>query len=338
MTPRVVASLVFTALLLLPVLPATAHADADSASTTCETGNGSRTLLQLADELSAAGYDGPWDADSVTAAYMSASGSAVDCPLSAADTQRATAVLLIGGYGTSLSSALSQFAALRAAIAERSPSTLVVQYSYNGVRLAGCNASPLGYAPLDTAQDLHASADKLRDVVTALEGACRVDHLAIVGHSLGGLIAFSALNSLSVPDGSRLIMVDSPLGGVPARLVQTCVAIGYCPDGIVADQLAALYVDSPVADNSARAADLASEGIRVSAWGNSNDCFYDVALCAPIARSLIGADDARESQWLGIPSVVRKSYPITKDLAGIGASHTTILELAASELAAALVP
>lgn len=331
MTARVLASLALAALLLLP---ATAHAEGAG----CQTENGARTLLQLADEVASAGYSGPWDADSIAGAYASASGSTVECGLSGTDRERPLAVVLIGGYGTSLSTATAQFAPLRAAIAERTPSAFVVQYSYTGVRFAGCNASPLPYSALNTAQDLTVSESTLRDVIATLEDACHVDQIAILGHSLGGLIAFSALDSVSVPDGSRLIMVDSPLGGAPERLVQTCVTIGYCPEGIVADQLAALYAKAPEAENAAHADGLARSGIQVSAWGNTNDCFYDVVLCAPIARSLVGAVDARDSQWLGIPSAVRKSYPVTRSLAGIGLSHTTILETAASELAAELVP
>lgn len=324
--------------MMLLALPLTARAEDDSTSATCQTGSGARPLRQLADELAGAGYAGPWDPDSIAAAYASASGDAVDCAVSAAVTGRPLAIVLIGGLGTDLSSATAQFSSVRAALAERSPSALVVQYSYNGVRFAGCSANPLPYSALDTARDLQASVGTLRDLVTTLEGACHVEHVAILGHSLGGLIAFSALDGVSVPDASRLIMVDSPLGGVPERLVQTCVAIGYCPDGLVADQLAALYLDSPVEANGSRAANLARSGVQVSAWGNTNDCFYDVVLCAPIARSLVGGVDARESQWLGIPSVVRKSYTVAKSLAGIGPSHTTILEEAAGELAAALVP
>jgi hypothetical protein len=39
-----------------------------------------------------------------------------------------------------------------------------------------------------------------------------------------------------------------------------------------------------------------------------------------------------------MPDVVRKDYPVTKSLANIAVSHTTVLRVAAAELASALSP
>jgi pimeloyl-ACP methyl ester carboxylesterase len=250
------------------------------------------------------------------------------------------AVVLVGGYGTDLDGAMGQFAALRSALEERDPDALVVQFSYTGTTFEGCDATPSAYARSDTAQDIELSKRILLETLSALEEGCDVQRVAIVGHSLGGLIAFQALDGESVAGISDLVTVDSPLGGVPQRLVETCIDFGYCAEGAVADYLAALYPQAPgiALDNTAHADALAAAGIRVSAWGNESDCFYNVSLCAAFARALLGLIDARETQWLGMPRVVRKDFPVARGLANIGASHTAVLTRSAAELAAELLP
>src|SRR2546425_512488 len=86
------------------------------------------------------------------------------------------------------------------------------------------------------------------------------------------LSRFEAAEGLSEPTISDLVTVDSPLGGVPERIIQTCIDIGYCTDGSVANYLADLYANAPSVErtNAARAAELASAGTRVSAWGNQS--------------------------------------------------------------------
>jgi pimeloyl-ACP methyl ester carboxylesterase len=250
------------------------------------------------------------------------------------------AVVLVGGYGTDLDRATEQFADIRKALVDRNPATLIVQFSYAATQFDGCRAQPLVYSPSDTAQDIQASIRILRETLAALEDACRPQRVVIIGHSLGGLIAFDALDGTPLAHVSDLVTIDSPLGGVPERLIQTCIVIDFCPYGPVADQLADLYARSSSlqTDNARRAADLIQSGVQVSAWGSSGDCFYDVSLCAPIARAFVGQIDARESQWFGMPDVVRKDYPVTKSLASIAVSHTAVMRAAAAELASALSP
>lgn len=250
------------------------------------------------------------------------------------------AVVLVGGYGTDLDGATEQFADIRTALVDRDPATVIVQFSYSATRFDGCRAQPLGYSPSDTAQDMQASIRVLRETLVALQAACRPQRVVIIGHSLGGLIAFNALDGAPVARVTDLVTIDSPLGGVPERLIQACIAIDFCPDGAVAAQLADLYARSASlqTDNARRAADLIQSGVQVSAWGSTGDCFYDVSLCVPIARVLVGQVDARESQWIGMPDVVRKDYPVTKSLASIAVSHTAVLRTAAAELASALSP
>ncbi len=236
------------------------------------------------------------------------------------------AVVLVGGYGADLDEASAHFAHLRAALASRSPTAVIIQYSYTGMSFAGCEAAPGAYSRADTAQDIAVSKRILHETVVGLQAACPVQRIAVVGHSLGGLVAFEALAEGAAPGVSDLITVDSPMGGVPEQLVETCIRMGFCAAGAAAAYLAELYPRVPriEVDNAARAAMLAESGIAVSAWGNEGDCFYNVGLCTSLARAVFGSLDARETQWLGMPNVVRKRYPVTRGLVGIGPSHTAV--------------
>jgi pimeloyl-ACP methyl ester carboxylesterase len=328
--------IVFLALVLtavLSVLPA-GVASAREAFV-CATNNGSRTTNELEDEVRVAGYSGPWDRVSVAAAYGRATGGAVMCK----PPNGRVAVVLVGGYGSDLAFSIGQFSALRQALSDRDPDVLLVHYSYTGTSFSGCTATPSPYGPADTAQDIEVSKALLRETLAALHAACDLERIAIVGHSLGGLIAFEAAEGLPEPAISDLVTVDSPLGGVPERIIQTCIGIGYCTDGSVVNYLADLYANAPAVEhtNAARAAELASAGTRVSAWGNQSDCFYNLSLCTSVARVLVGAADGRETQWLGIPRWVRKDYPVIRSLSSIGSSHTAILVGSANELAEELL-
>jgi len=318
---------------VLAVLPATVATAREAF--VCATHNGSRTTNQLEDEVRAAGYTGPWDRASVAVAYGRASGGEVACE----PPKGRVAVVLVGGYGSDLAFTIGQFSALRKALSDRNPDVLVVHYSYTGTSFSGCTVTPSPYGPADTAQDIEVSKARLRETLAALHAACDVERIAIVGHSLGGLIAFEAAEGLTEPAISDLVTVDSPLGGVPERVIQTCIDIGYCTDGSVANYLADLYANAPAVErtNAARAAELASAGTRVSAWGNQSDCFYNLSLCTSFARVLVGTADGRETQWLGIPRWVRLDYPVTRSLSNIGSSHTAVLVKSANELAEELL-
>jgi pimeloyl-ACP methyl ester carboxylesterase len=249
------------------------------------------------------------------------------------------AVVFVGGIGADLEEAAAQFEPLKAAILEREPNAVTVQYSYNGSEFDGCTAKPLPYSRLDTSQNIEVSKRVLRETLTAFEDACHVGRVAIIGHSLGGLIAFQALDEVTMAGVSDLVTIDSPLGGVPPRLVQLCIDVGVCDEGPVVGYLADLPNFADVeASNAARAAALASGGVRMSAWGNESDCFYNAALCSSLARALLGVLDARETQWLGIPDAVHKDFALPRSLSSIGPSHTVLLRESAKELATALTP
>jgi pimeloyl-ACP methyl ester carboxylesterase len=306
----------------------------------CQTPNGQRTTTQIADEVRAAGYAGPWDTASTAAAYGRATGGPVSCARPATAGPHPLAVVFLAGYGSDLASADSVFSPLQAALAARNPNVAFVQYSYTGTSFSGCDSTPSPYRPLDTAQDIEVSKRILRDTLAALRGTCDVDRIAIVGHSLGGLVALQALGDQSVPGVSDVVTVDSPLGGVPLPLIRTCIDSGFCADGPIVSYLAGLYAagGGTAADNTARAAALAAVATRVTAWGNQSDCYYRVALCSLFAPRLLATLDARETQWAGIPRTFRKDYPFAAYVWNIPASHTAVLLNSATDVAADLLP
>jgi pimeloyl-ACP methyl ester carboxylesterase len=305
----------------------------------CQTPNGVRTMAQLADEVRAAGYNGPWDTASTTAAYVRASGGPVTCSRPGPAGVRPIAFVFVAGYGSDLASADVVFSPLQAALAARNPNVSFVHYSYTGTTFSGCDATPSAYRPADTAQDIEVSKRILHETLVALRAACDVERIEIVGHSLGGLIALQTLSEQSVPGVTDLLMVDSPLGGVPLPIIRTCIDSGFCPEGPVAEYLAGRYANwaATAVDNTARAATLAG-ATRVSAWGNQSDCFYNVALCSVLVRRLLATYDARETQWLGMPGAVRKDYPFAAYLWNIPASHLAVLLNSGKEMAADLLP
>jgi len=249
-------------------------------------------------------------------------------------------VVLLAGYGSNLTGAEIVFGPLRRALANRAPDVTFVQYSYTGTTFSGCASTPSFYRASDTAQDIEVSKRVLRETLDALKGACDVDRIVVVGHSLGGLVALQALGEQAVPGVTDVVTVDSPLGGVPVALLSTCIDTGFCADGPIVDYLAGLYAAGAgtAVDNAAWEGALAAAETRVTAWGNLSDCYYRFNLCSAFTPRLLATLDARETQWAGIPRKVRKDYPFAAYVWNIPASHTAVLRNSADEIAADLLP
>src|SRR4051794_36281207 len=197
-----------------------------------------------------------------------------------------TTVVFVGGYGSSLASATLNFAPLRAALLAHDSATTFAQFSYQGWNAQTCE--PLNYTSADTGQDLGVSERKLLDTVYLLSTQCAAGagggRVVLIGHSLGGLIAFHALSDNSMHQVSDIVTVDSPLGGAPASAVDMCIDTGMCAEGPVGAELARLFGnwDQTARDNATRVSRLANEGIRVTAWGNQDDCLYAPTVCVPL--------------------------------------------------------
>jgi len=74
---------------------------------TYQTPNGPRTIDQMTAELKAAGYSGPWDSDSIVAAYQKTSASANSAPAPTVNTSATSGVGTSGSGCTALAAAFS---------------------------------------------------------------------------------------------------------------------------------------------------------------------------------------------------------------------------------------
>ncbi|HEY2596031.1 MAG TPA: alpha/beta hydrolase, partial [Chloroflexota bacterium] len=260
---------------------------------TCQTANGPRTSAQITSELQTAGYSGPWDMASQLAAYARASGGPATCGASNAPAGPASLVVLVGGYGSNLASTTQAFAPLEAALLARDPRTAFVFFSYVGSNVQGCASTPTPYSATDTAQSLMASQAELQSLLQSLMASC-ADRVAVVGHSLGGLLGFRTLSDQPSVRVYDVVSVDSPLGGAPASAINLCIDTGLCAAGAVADDMAHLYGNwsQTMKDNAARDARVTSAGTRMSAWGNESDCLYNIELCTTFASGTLQGIDA----------------------------------------------
>jgi pimeloyl-ACP methyl ester carboxylesterase len=249
-----------------------------------------------------------------------------------------TLVLFVGGYGSTLAGATLDFAPLQAALAAHDRTTSFAQYSYLGWNSQTCQ--PMNYDAADTAQDLGISERRLLDTIFLLSTQCGsgAGRVIVIGHSLGGLVAFHALSDNPMGQVTDVVTIDSPLGGAPATAVDTCVDAGFCEQGPVSGELAGLYGawDQTTSDNAARVAHLTAVGIRVTAWGNQDDCLYAPTVCVPLARYVLGSVDARATQWLGVANAERRDYSAPSSLENVLNSHKVILSSGAKDIVSTL--
>ena len=250
-----------------------------------------------------------------------------------APSQAHATVLFVGGYGSTLASATLAFAPLRAALTAHDPSTSFAQYSYQGWDAQAC--APRDYYGADTGQDFDVSERGLLETIYSLRTHCGGSgRIVVIGHSLGGLIAFHALADNPMSEVSDIVTIDSPLGGAPESAVAACVDSGLCVDGPVAGYLANLFNawNQTAAENASRVAQLQSAGIHVTAWGSQGDCLYAPSVCVPLARYLFGNIDARATQWLGVDHAMRRDAAPLSSLARVLNSHQALLSSAATDI------
>lgn len=126
-----------------------------------------------------------------------------------------TAVVFVGGFASNHESTVVSFGPLAADLEARGWSPADVYYfSYD--------PASLEYADWQTCQPLGTTVDQLGGMVLWLRDSQQYAGVVLVGHSLGGVLAWEVLTSkpeLSVsgePFIRTLVTVDSPLGGVDA--------------------------------------------------------------------------------------------------------------------------
>jgi hypothetical protein len=189
---------------LAAMLFAPTSAGAQVAVPPCQTPNGFRAFGEIANELRAVGYGGPWDVPAMAAAYSRATGGPVNCPVippALAAPPQQPRVLLVGGVESLVGAGTWDN------LEQLLPGRPVSEFKYN----AG--------GPLDEATATCQGTAQSRSLLASTLRAARdagVPHIALVGHSLGGVLAVDTLveNPDLVPFVNSVVAFDSPFGGI----------------------------------------------------------------------------------------------------------------------------
>ena len=200
-----------------------------------------------------------------------------------------------------------------------------LDFSYNGGEVTSrgeWRPEPYDCAETDqpTAESVAGLEKMLRDYREKHEGV----HFTLVGHSLGGYIAFAtAADDAARPEDERLdidvvVTMDAPLLGTAADK-KIILDLVDCEKTYEAggDMVAAKGDPRTPSLRAQQAAAMAAAGIRLGTFGNENDCLYDPTVCA----GGTWADDTA-TQFLPGQAAVSVPYVIES---GALQSHDAIL-------------
>jgi pimeloyl-ACP methyl ester carboxylesterase len=158
------------------------------------------------------------------------------------------------------------------------------------------------------------SVQKLEAMVRAYRKAHPKAKITLVGHSLGGYIAFLAgIREAERPEGARLgidgvVTLDAPLAGASADK-KVILDLILCEKTYVAGaELVALRADPSIgATRESQAASMAAAGVRLATFGNLLDCLFRTTVCA----GGTWADDA-PTQFIATAEL-SKSYEVASE-------------------------
>lgn len=178
----------------------------------------------------------------------------------------------------------------------------LLDFSYNGgtVNAAG-HWSPRPYDCQDTDRPAAEHVAVLEQMLRDYRARHKDAHFTLVGHSLGGYVAFLAgEREAQRPDGAKLqidavVTLDAPLEGVSADKAAIINLIPCEKTYAAGAELAAARQDPATPDVRAQqAAAMAAAGIRLATAGNVSDCLLNTRACLP---DQAWADDS-ESQFV----------------------------------------
>jgi len=200
--------------------------------------------------------------------------------------QPLTIVVFLQGLGSRLvdgrEPGQAKFSDIQKAISAQPRGRLeFVYYSYTGLisELDG-KPLPLDYSCPNTSQELSTSERSLEVELDDLDSYWKAKgylvHFALIGHSLGGLVAITAMKDERV---TAIVTLDSPLMGVESGKTGLESLAGGC-SGPVLNELNGMHNDSGWPQRIQTAVtSYQARGGRVATLGNEQDCLYDPPQC-----------------------------------------------------------
>jgi hypothetical protein len=244
-------------------------------------------------------------------------------------TEPAPIVIFVQGLNGDTDSSAALFYYVQSALHSLEPDTLYLDYGYRGGffdSLGDWHANL--YGACDTHQSVFTSASELRATIASARDHWPDRKVAVIGHSLGGLLAMlqlaasaseqesGAAEDQDMPD--VVVSVDAPLRGTShplAAIVQAQTRPVDCTNDAALDELAGLR-DNDAGSVLARGVGVGIEhGVQVLMVANLNDSAYACCRVGGTAPS-VGSEAA--SQYLDVPgSTVWKFATLSIDLPNV---------------------
>lgn len=206
-----------------------------------------------------------------------------------ADATPHTWLFVIGGIGTSVGQSTADFGPLFQALKTVAPAGdwTMADLSYNGdgIDSAG-NPTPVPYSPCDTTRDIWASVGMMAGSLVTFQTAHPNDRIVLVGHSLGGFLAYYMAQAAPSLRIAANVSIDAPLHGA-SGWDWTANPPG-CQAGPAFNELYKIG-QADAADTASSLSDAYYAGVtprNVGIVANDADCLYDLGLLScPLAGS-----------------------------------------------------
>ena len=164
----------------------------------------------------------------------------------------------------------------------------LLDYSYAGGGLENDAWNPAHYACQLTDRAADESLTVLEAMLRDVRGSRDRVHFTLVGHSLGGYLAFlegareAARSDSDKLDIDVIVTLDAPLLGVDADKKAIIDNIPCDKTYIAGAEIVAQKLDPEIAaTRSAQAALMAEQSVWLGNFGNENDCLWNTSHCLP---------------------------------------------------------
>jgi pimeloyl-ACP methyl ester carboxylesterase len=162
----------------------------------------------------------------------------------------------------------------------------LLDFSYNGGAVDVGTWDPEPYQCEDTDRLLAANVATLDSMLADYKAEHDDAHFALVGHSLGGVVAFlTGARDAARPDDEKLgvdvvVTLDAPLHGVSADKKIILDFVSCEKTWRAGADFVAMRLDPSTADvRRYQAAVMAQQGVRLATLGNTRDCLLNTRAC-----------------------------------------------------------